>query len=492
MPAGIEANETIGARGRRVTQALEGRPLARPPRPLVADTSRRSPPAAEEGTETGRTIGERASARQFPHAPQHAQLVDAHRHDSRRTKMSPTDSQLSRQSSNEYVPRHSKEYILAQGETPRVIQPLPPAPPRLFESIPESRSAMPASDTSLPKRTPGDALKAELGEIPSLSTPQVNHPAVRTGHRIPARSAEENSQVVTNPDPVGTTQQTLLRSATEKGIHARKKPRKPRRFLAAATAAVVLGVALAGTGFALLKDRKTTPLPADRKSSELLVQNLPPTLEPESPILIQLTETGVISNKDGNQWNASATRTLEALDHRSTPVTNIVAKVGAYDSRITSPDPDAAQAGDAFTTLSESAIEVVDRLQQPPGPDASEAEQEAARLIHRLNSLSPMETKTFIEHYGSDIEALKQHLTTILTPQQEDKTSSLTPTQFELTSPDHSSGGQADKAQETTIFSRILDKTTHLFKRDPQTKGRKAIAALAKERDRRQKQPSLA
>src|SRR5262249_15243437 len=150
-----------------------------------------------------------------------------------------------------------------------------------------------------------------------------------------------------------------------------------------------------------------------------------------------------------------------------------VAKVGAYDSRFISPNPDAARPGDTMITLTEPAIQLVDHLQQPLALDASQAETDAAQLIQQLNSLGPMATQVFIQHYGTEIEALKADLTAILTAQQEQSVSLQTQQMTESTTP----------SRATTVFARVLTSA----QADALQRGRKAGKALAREHQIRQR-----
>lgn len=466
----IEALETIGARGRRITTERQVRRL-----PTI------------------------------PHAPPVSQQAETH---------SSIQPHVSNQSSKLPIGRHRPEYILAQGETPRYMltvaaKPVPPSEPilppvpalqpasePLPRRVPHASRETPvgypaqATETSTPalrplpkKRRSGNIMHTLLEKLKDQHQPDLLTQVGAFPHEEPGLLGATGTFAATLTEPMRATP---LRCATEKGVHAKKKPNRTQRLVAGATAAVITGFAILG-GTALFRDKQTVPLTPNNNSVKVQVPDLPHPRESLPTPVVHITETSIISAQDGNQWNASASKTFDAIDHQSNVVTNIVAKIGAYESRVTNPDPDTAQAGDSFTTLTAAAIRVVDRLGQPPGPDAPHAEVEAAQLINQLNSLGPMATKVFIQNYGSEIEALKTQLTAILTPQQEQQTSYQKtqvsgPTQIASTSTTKETGKQMP------IFSlAALSPTQEKALR----KGKKAIAALARDQQKRQSRRSF-
>lgn len=412
------------------------------------------------------TIGERRSR---------LAATQAYTHQSIRPLTSLPDSR-----SQPRVARHTAAYIRSQGETPTsvtdLIQKLLAADGHDPQVTPTTVST---PDTTLVKRRPF-ATFAAYPDAPSEA--------------LALASRDEAADEIANPD----VQRKPVRPH-------RMYPKRPvRRRIIAATAAVVTGLAALGGGLHLQKDSQT-PSPTKKTSVELQAADpwQPPQQEAESFKPPPITEAGTISDQDRNGWGHSANKTQDALErnHSLTRTINIISKVGAYDSRGTSPDPDTAQSGDAMITLNEPAIELVDRLQDPLRQNASDAEVYAAQIIHRLNSLSPMETKAFIEHYGQDIESLKQNLTNILSAEQQNASTAANQhvqkegqplTQSTEVSAEIASKESVQTASTftaTTIFSHTIEKVKRGINK--KTTGEKAIAAMAKARHLRQQQPDF-
>lgn len=421
----------------------------------------------------------------------------------RRRRLAPTQQPLPSRTftfeprSRPLVGRHTAAYIRSQGETPVSIAEI------RGKTTQSSARELPQTSSVLPQRIPKVALREEIAaaatpvpadlQVLSLQSPGT----LAHTEPLPPAQTDIPKAVVISISEAGNSEPIADPDAPKPEIRThRTNPRRPRRRrMVAAAAAIVTGLAALGGGLQMMKDNKT-PSPTQKTSVELSVPDYqqPPLQEPKESSL-QISEVGKISDQDHNGWGHSASKTQAALDrdHSLVGVTNIVSKVGAYDSLGTSPDPDAAKPGDTMITLTKPAIQTVDRLQNTVAPDASEAEKEAAKIIKQLNSLDPMETKAFVEHYGTEIEALKQDLSTILGEKQA-ITSSQSPIRTEAVA------ATADKkivtaAKATTIFSRVADRISRIHSPgqvEQVNKGKKAISGLAKDQRSRQRQPSFA
>lgn len=444
--------------------------------------------------------------------------------------------------SRQPVGRHRPEYIRSEGRTPVFMhtimtEPTTPAP-ELIPPLPKT-PAVQEAPVPLPRRVPMASVDpldlATLGidsppqsvprPLPTGPDPQAvldqlsgRHTNVRAPFLLsqlqrgdPDSLHEDFGMLGTGkikteaPRPAKPATQAPLRSATESGIHARRGSAVKRRVIAA-TAVVVTGLGLLG-GFQFMRNatENTTSLKGSESTIPLPKQDKSVETETPPQSTIQLTQVGAISDQDGGGYGHAINLARNALErnYALNGTTNIIAKVGAYDSLAFSPDPDAAKSGDTFIGLTKSAIQLVDRLRQPLAPDASQAEIAAAQIIYRLNTLSPMSTQQVIELYGSEIQALKTHMTTILTAQQEHQTASSIDTARvsvpggRISFAKQSSGGEAGAVIAAATMVGVAGRQRHFTPRmTPQreealARGREAIAELARERDLRRAQPSI-
>ncbi len=390
-----------------------------------------------------------------------------------REKVGPFSPSSSRRIDADTFGRHDASYIREHGGEPVVMktQPLRPA---AYSSSHEDWHP-----------SPDDERRDSTSQTIEFRTRIPSH--VRPA--VPTRTNEDKAFL---DEPLPTDTDPLI-------------SRRRRRILALSAAAIFTGAVVAAGSIAvlpMLHDKGGTQQAAsDKKDLNLILPNpntpTPPTAPLENNNNSNATTTIVITDKgsitDGNQWNTAAKKTHDSLGHSSTPVTNIVAKEGAYDSRSTSPDPDSAKAGDSFTTLNSAAIQTVDRLEHALSADASQAEKDAATIIHQLNNLSPMETQALIAQYGPQLESLKKDLVAILGSQTDTQPShSLQKLAVAQSSVTETQTMAETAKKPTTIFSRIAEKAGNIIHRGSVTDGKKAIAALSADRNRRQRQLYLA
>lgn len=391
-----------------------------------------------------------------------------------------------------YQGRHRPEYILSQGEKPNYInkEKTPPIPEPTPATSPPAEEPQPPSVTVFPQRIPMTHIVPELLAVPTPSVPKSERntlasPPPKRRRPTETQGPVPNKESVPVDKPVPAINGVIVADNT-KTIEPHKKQKKSRkRTIALATAAAVAGATLIGGGLTIFKDKKTAPPPSNHNATQPFLPDKSQPLEPPQIPPVHIENPSTITTEDGNQWSTTANKVQDTLSHPSIPVTNIFAKLGAYEVIATSPNPDSAKPGDQFPIPTEPAIRLVDRLQQPLGPNATVDEKEAARLISKLNNLAPMETKQVIDLYGDDILALKLHLTNIITAEQ-------TKDMVSFQAPKRSEVPTSAKAQETTVFARAVDKVTNLIKRDPQTKAKKAMAEMTKDYQKRQKQTSYA